>query len=187
MRLLGIDHVVIRARDSVAMERFYVEVLGCTVERRQDAIGLVQLRAGAQLIDLVDVAGRLGRMGGAAPGPDGHNMDHLCLRVIDFVSDFSRGDLFDFSALDANATLDGDQAFSLVSQLSGAAGQIMVSSYSNIFKAIGALGGVDVGVFGLGGLFGHASVVWGDLDGDAVSDFAVLVTGGNLSTGSWLL
>ena len=84
MRLLGIDHVVIRARDSVAMERFYVEVLGCTVERRQDAIGLVQLRAGAQLIDLVDVAGRLGRMGGAAPGPDGHTLDHLCLRVIDF-------------------------------------------------------------------------------------------------------
>ncbi len=84
MRLLGIDHVVIRARDPALMERFYVDVLGCAVERRQDAIGLVQLRAGAQLIDLVDVAGRLGRMGGAAPGPDGHNMDHLCLRVIDF-------------------------------------------------------------------------------------------------------
>lgn len=106
---------------------------------------------------------------------------------IDFVSDFSRGDLFDFSALDADSTLDGDQAFSLVSQLSGAAGQIMISSYSNIFKAIGALGGVDVGLFGLGGLFSQASVVWGDLDGDATSDFAVLVSGGNLSTGSWLL
>ena len=84
MRLLGIDHVVIRARDSALMERFYVEVLGCAVERRQDAIGLVQLRAGAQLIDLVDVAGRLGRMGGAAPSAEGHNMDHLCLRVINF-------------------------------------------------------------------------------------------------------
>lgn len=106
---------------------------------------------------------------------------------IDFVSDFSRGDLFDFSALDADSTLDGDQAFSLVSQLGGAAGQIMISSYSNIFKAIGALGGVDVGLFGLGGLFSQASVVWGDLDGDATSDFAVLVSGGNLSTGSWLL
>lgn len=84
MRLLGIDHVVIRARDPALMERFYIDVLGCTVERRQDAIGLVQLRAGAQLIDLVDVGGRLGRMGGAAPGAEGHNMDHLCLRVIDF-------------------------------------------------------------------------------------------------------
>jgi glyoxylase I family protein len=39
MRLLGIDHVVIRARDPARMEQFYVEVLGCAVERRQDAIG----------------------------------------------------------------------------------------------------------------------------------------------------
>ena len=82
--------MVIRARDPARMERFYVEVLGCAVERRQDAIGLVQLRAGAQLIDLVDVAGRLGRMGGAAPGADGHNMDHLCLRVADFDVDTVR-------------------------------------------------------------------------------------------------
>jgi glyoxylase I family protein len=65
MRLLGIDHVVIRARDPVALERFYVEVLGCAVERRQDNVGLVQLRAGAQLIDLVDVTG--GWAGWAAP------------------------------------------------------------------------------------------------------------------------
>ena len=93
MRLLGIDHVVIRARDPVAMERFYIEVLGCTVERRQDNVGLVQLRAGAQLIDLVDVAGRLGRTGGPAPGRDGRNMDHLCLRVVDFDIDTVRAHL----------------------------------------------------------------------------------------------
>jgi glyoxylase I family protein len=93
MRLLGIDHVVIRARDPALMERFYVQVLGCGVERRQDAIGLVQLRAGAQLIDLVDVAGRLGQTGGAAPGADGHNMDHLCLRVVDFDVDTVRAHL----------------------------------------------------------------------------------------------
>ena len=84
MRLLGIDHVVLRVLDPAAMERFYVEVLGCAVEKRQDAIGLVQLRAGAQLIDLVDVAGRLGRAGGAGPAEEGRNMDHLCLRVADF-------------------------------------------------------------------------------------------------------
>jgi glyoxylase I family protein len=84
MHLLGIDHVVLRVLDPAAMERFYVEVLGCVVERRQDEIGLVQLRAGAQLIDLVDVAGRLGRAGGAGPGAEGRNMDHLCLRVVDF-------------------------------------------------------------------------------------------------------
>ena len=82
--LRQIDHVVIRARDPAALEAFYREVLGCTVERRQDGIGLVQLRAGASLIDLVDVDGKLGRMGGAAPGRDGHNMDHLCLRIAPF-------------------------------------------------------------------------------------------------------
>ncbi len=66
------------------MLRFYVEALGCQIERRQDAIGLVQLRAGGSLIDLVPVDGKLGRSGGAAPGPDGRNMDHFCLRVEPF-------------------------------------------------------------------------------------------------------
>ena len=93
MRLLGIDHVVLRVLDPAAMERFYVEVLGCAVERRQDEIGLLQLRAGAQLIDLVDVAGRLGQAGGAGPGKEGRNMDHLCLRVAGFEIDAVRAHL----------------------------------------------------------------------------------------------
>jgi glyoxylase I family protein len=80
----GIDHVVLRVRDVAAMERFYVDVLGLTVERRQDQIGLLQLRAGAQLVDLVDVSGMLGRQGGAAAGPQGRNLDHLCLNLEDF-------------------------------------------------------------------------------------------------------
>lgn len=79
-----IDHLVLRVRDVDAMIRFYGEVLGCPVERRQDAIGLVQLRAGRSLIDLVDVAGKLGRAGGAAPAREGRNLDHLCLRVDPF-------------------------------------------------------------------------------------------------------
>ena len=36
------------------------------------------------LIDLVTVGGKLGRAGGAAPGREGRNLDHLCLRVEDF-------------------------------------------------------------------------------------------------------
>lgn len=79
-----IDHLVLRVRDVGAMIRFYGEVLGCPVERRQDKIGLVQLRAGRSLIDLVDVAGRLGQAGGAAPAREGRNLDHLCLRVDPF-------------------------------------------------------------------------------------------------------
>lgn len=83
-RLRGIDHLVLRVRDLAAMQAFYRDVLGCTVERHQQAIGLLQLRAGDSLIDLVDVDGKLGRMGGAAPGEEGHNLDHLCLQVDPF-------------------------------------------------------------------------------------------------------
>ena len=79
-----LDHVVLRVRDVGRMVRFYGEVLGCAVEREVAALGLVQLRAGDALIDLVDVAGELGRRGGAGPGTDGRNMDHLCLRVEPF-------------------------------------------------------------------------------------------------------
>lgn len=83
-QVLQLDHVVLRVRDTAAMVDFYCQVLGCAVERRQDEIGLVQLRAGASLIDLVDVDGRIGRAGGAAPGAQGRNMDHLCLRTEPF-------------------------------------------------------------------------------------------------------
>lgn len=83
-RLLHIDHVVLRVRDVAAMQAFYCDVLGASVERRQDAIGLLQLRVGSSLIDLVDVDGKLGRMGGAAPAEEGRNMDHLCLRADPF-------------------------------------------------------------------------------------------------------
>jgi glyoxylase I family protein len=88
--LLRLDHVVLRVRDIAAMQAFYCDVLGCSVERRQDEIGLLQLRAGASLIDLVGVDGKLGRAGGAAPGAEGHNMDHLCLRVEPFELDAMR-------------------------------------------------------------------------------------------------
>jgi glyoxylase I family protein len=80
----GLDHLVLRVKDAAAMERFYVEVLGLIVERRQGRIGLVQLRAGAQLVDLVAVDGMLGRQGGAGPGAEGRNLDHFCLNIEDF-------------------------------------------------------------------------------------------------------
>lgn len=79
-----LDHVVLRVRDVGRMVRFYGEVLGCAVERELAELGLVQLRAGDALIDLVDVAGELGRRGGAPPGREGRNMDHLCLRIEPF-------------------------------------------------------------------------------------------------------
>lgn len=84
LKLQGLDHLVLRVVDLDAMVRFYVDTLGCTVERRQDEIGLVQLRAGRSLIDLVPVDGQLGRLGGAPPGAEGRNLDHFCLRVEPF-------------------------------------------------------------------------------------------------------
>jgi len=79
-----IDHLVLRVVDVEKMLRFYCEVLECRIERRQDDIGLIQLRAGRSMIDLVPVAGKLGRTGGAPPGKEARNLDHFCLRVEPF-------------------------------------------------------------------------------------------------------
>jgi glyoxylase I family protein len=81
LRIREIDHLVLRVKDVEAMVRFYGEVLGCPVHRVDEKIRLVQLRAGRGLIDLVPVDSELGRAGGAAPGREGRNLDHFCLRV----------------------------------------------------------------------------------------------------------
>jgi len=82
IRIAGLDHVVIRAANPERMVEFYCDVLGCTVERETSPdLGLVQLRAGQSLIDIVSVDGSIGRQGGPAPGQGGRNMDHFCVRV----------------------------------------------------------------------------------------------------------
>ena len=68
IRIRDIDHIVLRVVDLDASLAFYMGLLGCTIERRRDELGLVQLRAGRSLIDLVPIAGKLGSVGGAAPG-----------------------------------------------------------------------------------------------------------------------
>jgi catechol 2,3-dioxygenase-like lactoylglutathione lyase family enzyme len=80
-RLAGLDHLVLRAADLAAMTRFYCDVVGCTVDRERPELGLVHLRAGRSLIDLVSIDGPLGAKGGAAAGPEGRNLDHLCLTL----------------------------------------------------------------------------------------------------------
>jgi glyoxylase I family protein len=84
IRIREIDHLVLRVVDLDRMLHFYCDVLGCPIERRQDSIGLVQLRAGRSLVDLVPVDGELGSAGGAAPGIEGRNVDHFCFRVEPF-------------------------------------------------------------------------------------------------------
>jgi glyoxylase I family protein len=84
IRVREIDHLVLRTERLESMIAFYTDVLGMAVERRVEGIGLVQLRAGRSLVDLVPVSGELGRKGGAAPGVEGRNLDHFCVRVEPF-------------------------------------------------------------------------------------------------------
>lgn len=79
-----IDHVVLRVRDIDAMRRFYCDVLGAQHVAWRPEFGMSHLKAGSSMIDLVAVDGPLGKAGGAAPGKEGRNLDHLCLRVEPF-------------------------------------------------------------------------------------------------------
>ncbi len=76
-RVERIDHVVLRVSDLAAMVRFYEQALGFDVERRLERISLVQMRAGASMLDLV-----AGERAEGAP-----NMDHLCFRIEPFDRD----------------------------------------------------------------------------------------------------
>ena len=82
--VLRIDHVVLRVKDIERAIAFYRDVLGCTVEKRRDDLGLVHMRVGASLIDLITPDGPLGKQGGALAGKEGRNVDHLCLRIEPF-------------------------------------------------------------------------------------------------------
>ncbi|HSG64280.1 MAG TPA: VOC family protein [Gammaproteobacteria bacterium] len=84
IRIREIDHLVLRVVDLEKMLRFYCETLGCAVERDRRDIGLIQLRAGRSIVDLVPVDGSLGRAGGAPPGAEGRNLDHFCFRIEPF-------------------------------------------------------------------------------------------------------
>ena len=79
--LMGLDHVVLRVPDMAKALDFYIGVLGATEERRLDQIGLVQLRAGKSLIDLIDLEkwAKDTRL-----SPETFNVDHICLRIEPF-------------------------------------------------------------------------------------------------------
>jgi glyoxylase I family protein len=72
-----IDHVVLRVRDLEAMATFYQQVLGFPIVRRVERINLIQMKAGASMVDL---------MQGDRPA-QGVNMDHLCFRIEPFELD----------------------------------------------------------------------------------------------------
>ncbi len=68
-----LDHVVVRCADQARSLDFYTRILGLTEERRLDVIGLVQLRAGLSLVDLVPADAPLAF--------EQRNVDHFCLGV----------------------------------------------------------------------------------------------------------
>ena len=79
----GIDHVVLRVTDMTRSLDFYTRILGLPLERIVESLGLHQLRAGANLIDLVPTT---------ALGPEeSRGLDHLCLTA--------RGDLTSVQAM----------------------------------------------------------------------------------------
>ena len=80
----GFDHIVLRVRDKDRMLRFYVGVLGLSVDRDRPELGLTHVRAGSQMIDLVTLDGPLGQKGGAGPAETGRNLDHFALQVRPF-------------------------------------------------------------------------------------------------------
>jgi glyoxylase I family protein len=97
-RIKHLDHVVLYVADLDRAIRFYCDVLGCTLERRVATIDLVQLRAGASMIDQLPA--------GAESSASGRNMDHLALRI----------DPFDEPSLRAHLTQHGVEAGEVVSR-----------------------------------------------------------------------
>lgn len=90
--LEGLDHVVLLVNDMDEAELFYREVIGCTVERRLAGYGMLQLRAGAALIDLVDIGSEAGSWGRPEVA-GGRNMDHVCIATGRWEEDAMRAHL----------------------------------------------------------------------------------------------
>lgn len=79
-----LDHIVLRVRHFERSLAFYQQVLGCTISRERPDLGLVHLRLGASMLDLIRLDGPLGLRGGDGLHPNNHNLDHLCVRIEPF-------------------------------------------------------------------------------------------------------
>jgi serralysin len=97
---------------------------------------------------------------------------------LDVILDFQSGvDKIDLRGIDANAFIDGHQAFNFVKNASGnKAGELFVRSFGNINAAEKALG-IDIdGVDGPSPYTGKVTVVFGNTDGGA-PEFALVLVG----------
>src|SRR5208282_5018661 len=73
LKVAELDHVVLRCRDQNCAYDFYTRLLGLVEERRIEQIGLIQLRAGRSMIDLVPSE--------TALDEKSRNVDHVCLGI----------------------------------------------------------------------------------------------------------
>lgn len=73
---MGIDHIVLKTNNIDKMLQFYCEVLGCEIEKKQPEYKLTQLRAGINMIDIIEVDNTIAN--------DQHNIDHFCLQISPF-------------------------------------------------------------------------------------------------------
>jgi catechol 2,3-dioxygenase-like lactoylglutathione lyase family enzyme len=78
--LEGIDHILLLVNGMRPAVRFYRDVLGCKVEGALPQYGMLQLRAGSALIDLVDISAEQAAWA-VPPVAGGRNLDHLCLAL----------------------------------------------------------------------------------------------------------
>ena len=72
----GIDHVVLQVTNIERSLEFYVGVLGLSLERIIEGLGVYQVRCGRNLIDLVALP-----EGSTLAEKSQRGMDHLCLMV----------------------------------------------------------------------------------------------------------
>ena len=78
-----LDHVVLRTGQLPEMLAFY-EHLGASVERDViEKMGMVQMRLGDSMMDILDINGPIAKMSdqGSGPAVDGRNMDHFAIRI----------------------------------------------------------------------------------------------------------
>lgn len=79
-QLERIDHVVLIVDDMPRALEFYEEVLGAKAEGDLMQFGMMQLRVGDSMIDLVDIADERGAW--AAPDVEGgRNVDHFAIAI----------------------------------------------------------------------------------------------------------
>jgi glyoxylase I family protein len=74
-RLLGLDHLLLHVRGMDEAERFYCDVLGCSVMRRMPSRAMAELSGGVVLVDTADANGAWA-LEGAKPG---RNVDHFAI------------------------------------------------------------------------------------------------------------